>query len=90
MQELAAEYYQNMMSFLFDNIPVYKFGVKRLEEILDLEKKRLDKEFKGKSKARLWNACQEVQTNLFFNASDSIYHAAERNTHRAKPRVMDG
>jgi DNA-binding HxlR family transcriptional regulator len=82
LQELAAEYYQNIMSFLFDNVPAYKFGVKRMEEILDLEKKRLDKEFKGKSKVRLWEACQQVQFYLFDNASDSIYHAADRNNHR--------
>ena len=88
LQELAAEYYQNMMSFLFDNVPAYNFGVKRLEEILDLEKKRLDKEFKGKNKVRLLTACQEVQFHLFENASDSIYHAAERNNHRTIDEIM--
>ena len=70
LQELATEYYQNMMSFLFDNVASYKYGVKRIEEQLDIEKKSLDKQFKGKSKARLWNACQEVQSYLWFNDGD--------------------
>jgi len=88
LQELASEYYQNMMSFLFDNVPSYKFGVKRIEEQLELEKKRLDKQFKGKSKARLWNSCQEVQIYLSFTASDSIYHAAERNDYRTRDEIQ--
>lgn len=87
LQELAAEYYQNMMSFLFDNIPAYNFGVKRLEEILDMEKKRLDKEFKGKNRVRLLTACEEVQMHLSENASDSIHHAAERNNHRTTDEI---
>jgi len=88
LQELASEYYQNMMSFLFDNVASYKFGVKRIEEQLDIEKKRLDKQFKGKSKARLWNACQEVQSYLWFNAGDSIHHAAERNDYRTRDEIQ--
>jgi len=88
LQELASEYYQNMMSFLFDSVPSYKFGVKRIEEQLELEKKRLDKQFKGKSKARLWNACQEVQIYLSFTASDSIYHAAERYDYRTRDEIQ--
>jgi len=88
LQELAAEYYQNMMSFLFDNVPAYKFGVKRIEEQLELEKKRLDKQFKGKSKARLWNACQEVQSYMWFNNGDSIHHASERNDYRTRDEIQ--
>ncbi len=88
LQELATEYYQNMMSFLFDNVPSYKYGVKRIEEQLDIEKKRLDKQFKGKSKARLWNACQEVQSYLWFNAGDSIHHASERYDYRTRDEIQ--
>jgi len=88
LQELATEYYQNMMSFLFDNVASYKYGVKRIEEQLDIDKKRLDKQFKGKSKARLWNACQEVQSYLWFNAGDSIHHASERYDYRTRDEIQ--
>jgi len=88
LQELAAEYYQNMMSLLFDGVPAYKYGVKRLEEILLEEKKRLDKEFNRKDKLRLWVACQEVQFYLSGNGSDSIYHAADRNNLRTKDEIL--
>ena len=87
LQELSTEYYQHMMSFLFDSVPAYNFGVKRIEELLETEKKRLGKEFKGKSKLRLWEACQEVQSELFFNASDSMYHAADRSSHRSRDEI---
>jgi len=88
LQELSVEYYSNMMSFLFDSIHAYKFGVKRLEELLYEEKKRLDKQFKGKSKAILWEACQIIQTELSFNASNSIYYAANRNNHRTRDEII--
>jgi len=77
-----------MMSFLFDNVPVYKFGVKRMEELLEVEKKRLDKEFKGKSKFRLWEACQEVQIHLAGDAWNSIYDAANRRSHRSTDEIL--
>src|SRR3990172_7592640 len=87
LQELSTEYYQHMMSFLFDSVPAYTFGVKRIEELLEIEKKRLDKEFKGKNRFGLWQACQEVQTELYFNASDSMYHAAIRSNHRSRDEI---
>jgi len=87
LQHLASEYYQNMMSFLFDNVPAYKFGVKRMEELLETEKKRLDKEFKGKNKLRLWYDCQEVQFHLAGDAWDSIYDAANRRSHRSRDEI---
>lgn len=87
LQILAAEYYQNMISFLFDNVSAYKFGVKRLDELLDKEKKILDKEFKGKSKSRLWEACQEVQINLSDSAAASVIFAAGRNSYRTKDEI---
>jgi len=76
------------MSYLFFSVPSYKFGVKRMEELLETEKKRLDKQFKGKSKARLWNACQEVQSYLWFNAGESIDHAADRNDYRTRDEIQ--
>jgi len=88
LQELSLEYYQNMMSFLFDNVPAYKFGVKRIEELLEIEKKRLNKQFKGKSRSRLWEACQKVQMELSFSASDSMLDAADRNDHRTSDEIQ--
>ena len=88
LQELAAEYYQNMMSFLFSSVPQYKFGVKRIEELLDEEKKRLDKKFNGKDKARLWNACQDVKIELASSANNSVYYAANRNNYRTRDEII--
>ncbi len=87
LQHLASEYYQNMMSFLFDSVPAYKFGVKRMEELLQEEKKRLDKEFKGKSKFRLWEDCQQIQYHLAGDAWDSIYYAANRRSYRSTDEI---
>jgi len=88
LQELAAEYYQNMISYLFYNIPSYKFGIKRLEEILEKEKVLLDKEFKGKNRLRLLQGCQEVHFYLSGNGSDSIYHAADRRNPRTRDEIQ--
>jgi len=88
LQELAAEFYQNMMSYLFWSTASYKYGVKRIEEILETEKKKLDKQFKGKSRAKLWNDCQTVHTELSFNASDSLYHAEMRNDYRTEDEII--
>ena len=88
LQELSMEYYQNMMSFLFYSVPSYKYGVKRIEELLEIEKKRLDKKFKGKSRARLWNACQQVQMELSFSASDSMHRASERGNYRTRDEIQ--
>jgi len=87
LQGLAAEYYQNMMSFLFDNVPAYKFGVKRIEEFLDTEKKRLDKEFNRKNKVRLNDACQEVQFVLSDNSWSALLDAETRTMHRTRDEV---
>jgi len=88
LQELAAEYYQNMMSLLFDSVPAYNYGVKRLEEVLLDEKKRLDKEFSRKDKLNLWEACQEVQIYLSGNGSDSIYDVADRRSLRTRDEIQ--
>jgi len=88
LQELAAEYYQNMMSYLFHSIPQYKFGVKRIEELLKEEKKRLDKQFNDKDKARLWNDCQDVQIEITSSANNSIYYAANRNNYRTRDEII--
>ncbi len=88
LQELALEYYQNMMAYLFYSVPSYKYGVKRIEELLEIEKKRLDKEFKGKRRAILQDACQQVQIELSFSASNSMYDAADRSTHRTRDEIQ--
>jgi len=87
LQELAAEYYQNLISYFFNSIPEYKFGLKRIEEFLEIEKKKFDKEFKGKNKVRLHVACLEVQSLLSFDASGAAYDAAERNMHRTRDEI---
>jgi len=88
LQELSLEYYQNMMAYLFYSVPSYKFGVKRIEELLEKEKKTLDKEFKGKSRVILQDACQKVQIELSFSATNSLLDAADRSTHRTTDEIQ--
>ena len=42
----------------------------------------------GKSKLRLWEACNEVHFNLVENAGDSIYDAASRPNPRTRDEIL--
>ncbi len=88
LQGLAAEYYQNMISYLFWSVPSYKYSVKRIEEILEIEREKLEKEFTKKEKVRLSDACQAVQWELSGNVFHAEIDAGERNMHRTRDEVI--
>jgi len=88
LQELAAEFYLYMMHYFFHSIPSYKFAMKQFEEILEEQKKILDKEFKGKNLHRLGEACESVYNALYGNAMESMSAAASRNNHRSNDEIL--
>jgi len=88
LQGLASENYQNLMSYFFDSIPAYTYGVKRIEEFLKKEKEKFDKEFTKKEKVRLHDACQEVQFVLMDNAWSAMGDAEDRSMHRTRDEVI--
>jgi hypothetical protein len=91
LEKLSLQYYQNIVSYLFDTVSIYKFGIADLEGILKNEKVKLDKEFKGKSRHRLRRACQEIQSESYSRISNSIHLSESRTSHRTEDEIrMDG
>ncbi len=88
LQQLSAEYYQYMIFNLFENSPLYKFALNRLEEHLAKERERLHKEFGGKNLERIYEACEEVAFNLSTNALSSMNIAGMRNLHRTSDEIF--
>ena len=87
LERLSLQYYQNMVSFLFDNVSIYKYGVKQIEEILQNEKIILNKKFKGKNKQRLHQACQEIQRISYGRTGGSIRDAEDRTIYRTRDEI---
>ena len=88
LEELALQYYQNTVSYLFDSVAIYKYGITDLEGILKNEKIQFDKEFKGKSKLRLKRACQEIQSESDSRISNSIHLSESRTSHRTEDEIQ--
>jgi len=82
LQNLAAQYYWYLTEYFFQSPAAYRYGVKKLEEKLDQEKEKLEKEFTEKQLESLYEDCNHVDTSLLFNSISSFMDASRRKKSR--------
>jgi len=85
LQILSAQYYWYLTEYFFQSPYSYRYGIKQLEEKLELEKTKLEKEFTEKQLERLWEDCEHVDSSLLFDSIDSVHDASRRK----KPQTHD-